>query len=132
MNKFTLDEAIKHCLEIASENEECAKYRPRMDYYDEIHSAEECYRCASEYKQIAEWLTDYKEAVRLLKLAVEDIHELLVERKDISIRNTGRGCMVCDYAANCNCCEICTVINELKNWCHADEALKLIGDDTNE
>ena len=132
MNKFTLDEAIKHCLEIASENEECAKYRPRMDYYDEIPSAEECYQCASEYRQIAKWLTEFKETKRFLKLAVEDIHELLVERKDISIRNTGRGCMVCNYAANCNCCEICTVINELKNWRHADEALKLIGDDTNE
>ena len=62
MNKFILDEAIKHCLEIASENEERAKYRPRMDYYDEIPSAEECYWCASEYRQIAKWLTEFKEA----------------------------------------------------------------------
>ena len=67
MNKFTLDEAIKHCLEIASENEECAKYRPRMDYYDERPSAEECYQCASEYRQIAKWLTEFKETKRLLK-----------------------------------------------------------------
>ena len=131
MNKFTLDEAIKHCLEIASEKEECAKYRPRMDYYDEILSVEECYQCASEYRQIAKWLTEFKEAKRLLKVGVDDIHELLCDREDVS-SGRGQACNVCSYIELCNCCQTCTVIDELKNWRYADEALKLMGDEDNE
>ena len=53
MSKLTLDEAIKHCLEVAEQNEKKAEYRPRMDYYDEIESRTDCLECATEHRQLA-------------------------------------------------------------------------------
>ena len=61
MNKLTLDEAIKHCLEVAEQNEKKAEYRPRMDYYDEIESRTDCLECAAEHRQLAEWLSELRE-----------------------------------------------------------------------
>ena len=72
----------------------------------------------------AEILAENAELKKLLKLAVEDIHELLLDRKDI--RSSGQGCNVCNYIEWCNCCETCTVIDELKVWRYADEAEKVI------
>ena len=140
---MTIDEAIEYYINVATQraiaDEEMGVNDNSKWNETKFMTKKESKRIITDNLQLVEWLRELKELSkqmgdykRLLKLAVEDIHELLVERKDISIRNTGRGCMVCNYAANCNCCEICTVINELKNWRHADEALKLIGDDTNE
>lgn len=46
---MTIDEAIKHC------KEEAEKY---MEYGIET----ECYQCGKEHEQLAEWLTELKEA----------------------------------------------------------------------
>lgn len=62
MSKLTLDEAIRHCLEVAEQNEKKAEYRPRMDYYDEIESRTDCLECAADHRQLAKWLTELKEA----------------------------------------------------------------------
>lgn len=62
MSKLTLDEAIKHCLEVAEQNEKKAEYRPRMDYYDEIESRTDCLECAADHRQLAEWLIELKRA----------------------------------------------------------------------
>ena len=62
MSKLTLDEAIKHCLEVAEQNEKKAEYCPRMDYYDEIESRTDCLECAADHRQLAEWLTELKRA----------------------------------------------------------------------
>lgn len=82
-------------------------------------------------RQLAKWLTNYKEAVRLLKLAVDDIHELLCDREDVS-GGKGQTCNICSYIEWCNCCQTCTVIDELKNWRYADEAIALLNATTAE
>ncbi len=84
---MTIDEAIKHCLEVAEQNEKKAEYRPRMDYYDEIESRADCLEYAADHRQFAKWLTDYKElknsvgAVKLedMKEALELIREYKAE-----------------------------------------------------
>ena len=128
---MTLDEAIKHCIEKAEEQEYVSKIIVELgrEESEKEHKAA-CDECAAEHRQFAEWLTELKEAKRLLKVAVEDIHELLLDRKDI--RHSGQGCNVCNYIEHCNCCESCTVIDELKVWRYADEALKLIGGSEND
>ena len=59
---MTLDEAIKHCLEVAERN--------TQGLYDAIalggqsptqEEIANCEQCAAEHRQLAEWLTDYKE-----------------------------------------------------------------------
>ena len=59
---MTLDEAIKHCEEVAKERNETANLTP-TEYGDYINS---CRECAKEHEQLAEWLKDYK---RLLEEA---------------------------------------------------------------
>ena len=67
MSKLTLDEAIKYCLEVAEKNE-CKMTND--DGYTDVSMKQ----CITDYRQLAEWLTELKEAKRLLKLAVEDIN----------------------------------------------------------
>lgn len=74
-----LDEAIKHCLEVAERQEISANDK---EMYSEMLGEDYkgfedgCQECASEHRQLAEWLTELKEAKRLLKLAVEDYPDL--------------------------------------------------------
>lgn len=58
-------------------------------------------------KQYIEWLTELKEAKRLLKAAMEDMKMLYEASKD-------EGCVGIEF-----------------KWRYADEALKLIGDEPN-
>lgn len=51
---MTIDEAIKHCEEVAEENEKNAKS------INNIYK-KSCLECASEHRQLAKWLRDLKE-----------------------------------------------------------------------
>jgi DNA-directed RNA polymerase subunit RPC12/RpoP len=51
---MTLEEAIKHCEEVAEENEKNAKN------INNIYK-KSCLECASEHRQVAEWLKELKE-----------------------------------------------------------------------
>jgi hypothetical protein len=54
---MTLDEAIKHCEEVAKEKDEQAWEAQLQEEYGMIKS---CKECAEEHRQLAEWLRDYK------------------------------------------------------------------------
>jgi hypothetical protein len=54
MSKLTLDEAIKHCEEVATEKEDNARWELTSTWQDE------CKRCAAEHRQFAEWLKELK------------------------------------------------------------------------
>ncbi len=66
---MTLDEAIAHCLEVADKNEisaitykNCKEIKTNMyESYSQKKSENDCRECAAEHRQLAEWLTDYKE-----------------------------------------------------------------------
>ena len=132
---MTLDEAIKHCLEVAEQNEKKAEYRPRMDSYDEIESRADCLECAADHRQLAEWLTELKEAKRLLKSAVEAMKGLAdAERYE---HEDEICCGYCEYdSPMTECGEMLYECpgydkNDCFKWRHIDEALALIGEDTN-
>lgn len=110
---MTLDEAIKHCLEVAEENDLAAETYELLaennhNAYEKLTAetnSSRCAECAADHRQLAEWLTELKEAKRLLKAAVEDF-ELIAEVKD------------------------CSVIDISKyKWRYADEAEKLLKED---
>lgn len=111
---MTLEQAIEFCLHMEKEQYKSAHNTIIGDYPE--YEAAPHFRLASEYKQIAEWLKDLKEAKRLLKLALEQtnpkckycIHDLEEEQPNYNPCCTGE-------TANCK-------------WRYADEALKLIGD----
>lgn len=54
-----IDEAIRHCLEVA-ENKEQAVYDLIAFGYSNSQEREDCQKCAEEHRQLAEWLKDYK------------------------------------------------------------------------
>ena len=60
---MTIDEAIKHCEEVAEKNETKGKMiqnnfsKLRREQKQEIDS---CFECASEHRQLAEWLRELK------------------------------------------------------------------------
>lgn len=104
---MTIDEAIAHAQETAD---------TRSDLCDE---------CREEHRQLADWLTELKQLreetsklKRLLRLAMEDIRTLLV--CDCVPKICAEQACNCSTTAQCKC--IC-------KWKHAEEALKLLGDD---
>ena len=66
---MTLDEAIKHCLEVVEKNEQ-AKKNGNLWIDTEYED------CCADHRQLAEWLKELKEAKRLLRLAVEDFPDM--------------------------------------------------------
>jgi hypothetical protein len=59
---MTLDEAIKHCLEVAEQNETQAQKIGRQLVGSAIDKyATDCRECAADHRQLAEWLTELKE-----------------------------------------------------------------------
>ncbi len=144
---MTLDEAIKHCLEVAEEQEKDAEYHREWheNYYEK-----DCRECAADHRQLAEWLTELKqwrrvygvcpsyemcipeckegynaqiaEYKRLLKAALEDIRYLINHAKW-----NGKACDRCKYGNEMYCyADDCS--NDAK-WQHEAEALALLGKD---
>ena len=64
---MTIDEAIKHAEEVAVEQDKLCKRYDDASSYSRSHNeairttdAKRCEECASEHRQLAEWLKDYK------------------------------------------------------------------------
>lgn len=57
---LSIDEAISHCLEAAGEQQERADSAELIDILDGL-DVESCKQCATDYRQLAEWLTELKE-----------------------------------------------------------------------
>lgn len=63
MSKLTLDEAIKHCLEVAEQNETQAQKIGRQLVGSAIDKyVTDCRECAADHRQLAEWLIELKRA----------------------------------------------------------------------
>lgn len=54
---MTLEEAIKHCEEVA--HEKCIESNECINVND-LENAEACYECGEAHKQLASWLTELK------------------------------------------------------------------------
>ena len=59
MSKLTLDEAIKHCLEVTENNEQFAS--GKWIGSEGEANRQECEQCAADHRQLAEWLKELKE-----------------------------------------------------------------------
>ena len=54
---LSLDEAITHAMEVAEKSEEAAK---TFGDKDDCNMKDDCLECASEHRQLAEWLRELK------------------------------------------------------------------------
>ena len=125
---MTIEEAIKHCEEVAEQNEisaitykNCKEIKTNMYEKLTAEKAEnDCRECAADHGQLAEWLRELKEAKKLLKLAVEDFKTLVLKSTEL-----------CNMKILCNECPLnCT--NDNLGWKKEAEALKLIGETNDE
>lgn len=156
MSELTLDDAIKHCLDIADGQDKCAEISVSE------HAKERISQCAADHRQLAEWLTDYKElknsigAVKFsnMKEALELIREYkaenIAQKKLIAEYKRLLKAAVKDFAKldrenakNKNCmmpemdCADCPLswdsvddrVEPCHSWRYANEALALIGQD---
>ena len=99
---MTIDEAIQYAKDLGTEEEN------KIDYdKDSPHTIIRKKNTVKDYRQLAEWFRELKEAQRLLKLAMEDM-KILYET------GTDEGCIGIKF-----------------KWRYADEALKLLGDESN-
>ena len=61
---MTLDEAIKHCEEVA-ENYRCQ--RDDAADINDVGTASDCQHCADDHEQLAKWLQELKEAKKFIR-----------------------------------------------------------------
>lgn len=142
MSKLTLDEAIKHCLEVAEQNEisaitykNCKEIKTNMYEKLTAEKAEnDCCECAADYRQLAEWLMEYKD----LKAEQNDqyvfIHELMSELKEAKrlLKSAiDEWNLVCEWGNCGEYCGWCVNGKCSQEWSNKAEALKLIGDEPN-
>ena len=148
MSELTLDDAIKHCLEVAEQNDTQAE-KWQKEGGEQWGKTTVCRECAADHRQLAEWLMELKdlraeqndqytfirelmdelkEAKWLLKAAVEDNKNVLTE-------NFGDICQFCKHGSNPTA-QCCKPHNGSGSWCcenaewrYADEALALIGEE---
>jgi hypothetical protein len=59
--KMTIDEAISHALEVAEGQDKCAEISVSK------HAKERISKCASDHRQLAEWLKELKEAKKFIR-----------------------------------------------------------------
>lgn len=117
-------DVLKIC-KLEEENAELKKYINQLD--EEQKSIDEFATAVHE-----EYKREIAELKRLLKLAVEDIKTLLCSvGAPIYSREGRESCKVCCFNHKCGCSNYCSVRTAYKKWKHAEEAMKLIGDEDN-
>ncbi len=147
---MTIDEAISHALEVAE----------RYDRVEDSHADEglkqECIQCAADHRQLAEWLTDYKELKNSIgAVRLNNMTEALKLIRAYKAENITQKKMIVKYKRLLKAAvEDFTVYGALKDlpteqrvqnlewrrfnrvfdildhrWRYTDEALKLLGKD---
>ena len=118
---MTINEAIRHCEEVAEEQEQLSK--GKWIGSEGEANRQECEQCAADHRQLAKWLTELKEAKRLLKMAVEDFAKF--DRENTKNKN----CMMPEM--DCADCPLSwdsvdDRVEPCHSWRYTNEVLKLI------
>ena len=69
---MTIDEAIKHCEEVAELNEECTRI---YDEHGRTMESFSCKECATEHRQLAEWLKELEALRDFANFVAESVME---------------------------------------------------------
>jgi len=81
---MTLDEAIKHCLEVAENNETQADKIGRQLIGSAIDKyATDCRECAADHRQLAEWLRELKDLREENKVLISECDRLIKEKGEL-------------------------------------------------
>ena len=97
---MTLDEAIKHCLDIADGQDKCA------DISVSEHAKERIRECANDHRQLAKWLTELKE-----------LREQIQKAKSMLLDSSYTVDIMCNKLSGTIGCEKCTYYNPETHDC---------------
>ena len=94
---MTLDEAIKHCLDVAEQNEisaitykNCKEIKTNMYEKLTAEKAEnDCRECAADHRQLAEWLTELKDLREEKKVLMQECDRLIKEKGELLSKVSG-------------------------------------------
>lgn len=140
---MTIDEAIKHCLDIADGQDKCAEISVSE------HAKERISQCAADHRQLAEWLTELKGLREENKVLISECDRLIKEKGELlkkseqiaeykrllkaaveDFKVIGKALDAdCDILINCEECPLQSGHYNCRSWNHQDEALALIGED---
>lgn len=120
---MTLDEAIKHCKEKAEELRlEAEQVRdigevvsnPNQPYNEPV---KDCFECANEHEQLAEWLEELKEWRKLKAVCAFDGYVVYKERTEVSDISKIEGyCDTCKHNDGNATSEACQWCDEFSNY----------------
>lgn len=79
---MTIEEAISHALEVAGEQQERADSAELIDILDGL-DVESCKECATEHRQLAEWLRELKELREENKVLTSECDRLIKEKGEL-------------------------------------------------
>lgn len=94
---MTLDEAIAHCLEVAEQNESsaityknCKEIKANMYEKLTAEKAEnDCRECATDHRQLAEWLKELKDLREENKVLMQECDRLIKEKGELLSKVSG-------------------------------------------
>ena len=106
---MTIDEAIKHCEEVAWEND-----RKAMCVEEAYQTTEQqnCEQCASDHRQLAAWLRDLRQAKAII-LDMSYTLEVLCDKVNAEI-----GCSKCPYSDGG--CRVKSWLTRQRDFCKAE------------
>ena len=125
---MTINEAIKHCEEVAE------RYERMEDSHDD-KLKEECLQCAADHRQLAEWLTELKELKEENKVLMSECDRLIKEKGKLVKSNEDmkelllKACNDIYHYVDCfesHCDECCCSHDDKCHWKHEAEVLKLL------
>lgn len=140
MSKLTLDEAIKHCNEVAEQNETQADKIGRQLIGSAIDKyATDCRECAADHRQLAEWLRELKDLREENKVLTSECDRLIKEKGELLKQHE----QIAEYKRLLKAAmeDMNTLYEAGKDegcigikfkWRFADKVLKLIGDESSE
>lgn len=100
---MTIDEAIKHCLEVAENNEQFAS--GKWIGSEGEANRQECEQCASDHRQLAEWLTELKNLREENKVLMQECDRLIKEKGELLNKVSGGDVL-----------RICQLEEQIKDW----------------
>lgn len=87
---MTIDEAIKHCNEVAEQNETQADKIGRQLIGSAIDKyATDCRECAADHRQLAEWLRELKDLREENKVLTSECDRLIKEKGELLSKVSG-------------------------------------------
>lgn len=158
MSKLTLDEAIKHCLEVAEQNETQAEKIGRQFIGSAMDKrATDCRECSADHRQLAEWLKELKNLREENKVLISECDRLIKEKGELlkklepiteyrrllkiavedmgvtvaKVYNGGLLCKCCKWKSQTGecCCPDDHGCDVAYQWRYADEAQNLLNDE---